>query len=59
MATAVDAGAGIIDPSKPARYPIILSDALLGKPATEIFTGLRCECGLASDVVLIIPPASG
>jgi hypothetical protein len=41
---AVDTGAGAsssIDPTKPAKYPIILSDALRGKPATEIFTGIR------------------
>jgi hypothetical protein len=47
---AVDTGAGAsssIDPTKPAKYPIILSDALRGKPATEIFTGIRCEFGSA------------
>jgi len=31
----------IIDPTKPAKYPIILSDALLGKTSKETYTGVR------------------
>ncbi|KAK3941947.1 RNA polymerase II transcription elongation factor-domain-containing protein [Diplogelasinospora grovesii] len=30
-----------IDPTKQARYPVILSDALLGKPSKETYTGIR------------------
>lgn len=30
-----------IDPTKAAKYPIILSDALLGKPSKETYTGVR------------------
>ncbi|GAB1312121.1 hypothetical protein MFIFM68171_02331 [Madurella fahalii] len=35
------AAAGLIDPTKPGRYPVILSDALLGKPSKEAYTGIR------------------
>ncbi|KAM7205590.1 hypothetical protein V8F33_000916 [Rhypophila sp. PSN 637] len=31
----------VIDPTKAAKYPIILSDALLGKPSKETYTGVR------------------
>ena len=31
----------IVDPTKPAKYPIILSDALLGKTPKETYTGIR------------------
>ncbi|KAF4124569.1 RNA polymerase II transcription elongation factor [Geosmithia morbida] len=31
----------IIDPTKTGNYPVVLSDRLLGKEATEIFTGVR------------------
>lgn len=34
---------GIIDPTKPGKYPIVLSDALLGKPSKESYTGIRCK----------------
>ena len=33
----------MIDPTKPGKYSIVLSDALLGKPTSEAFTGVRCE----------------
>lgn len=36
------AAAGLIDPTKQSNYPVILGDALLGKPSNEIFTGIRC-----------------
>jgi len=36
---------GIIDPTKPGKYPIVLSDALLGKPSKESYTGVRCKQG--------------
>ncbi|KAK0733661.1 RNA polymerase II transcription elongation factor-domain-containing protein [Lasiosphaeria miniovina] len=32
---------GVIDPTKAGKYPIILSDALLGKPSKETYTGVR------------------
>lgn len=37
--------AGIVDPTKPGEYPIVLSDALLGGRASskETFTGITCE----------------
>jgi hypothetical protein len=34
--------AGLIDIDKPGTYPIILSDALLGKATKETYTGIRC-----------------
>ncbi|KAK4043785.1 RNA polymerase II transcription elongation factor-domain-containing protein [Parachaetomium inaequale] len=35
------AAPGILDPTKVGQYPVILSDALLGKPSTETYTGVR------------------
>ncbi|AEO65077.1 uncharacterized protein THITE_2111676 [Thermothielavioides terrestris NRRL 8126] len=35
------AASGIIDPTKAGKYPVILSDALLGKPSKETYTGIR------------------
>ncbi|KAK3331018.1 RNA polymerase II transcription elongation factor-domain-containing protein [Apodospora peruviana] len=35
------AAAGMIDPTKAGKYPIILSDALLGKPSKESYTAVR------------------
>lgn len=35
---------GVVDPTKPAKYPVILSDALLGKSPKEILTAIRCTC---------------
>ncbi|KAK3311379.1 RNA polymerase II transcription elongation factor-domain-containing protein [Chaetomium strumarium] len=32
---------GIIDPTKAGQYPVILSDALLGKASNETYTGIR------------------
>lgn len=37
------AATGLIDPTRPGRYPVILSDALLGKPSKEAYTGIRCR----------------
>jgi hypothetical protein len=35
--------AGTIDIDKPGKYPIVLSDALLGgKAAKDVYTGIRC-----------------
>ncbi|KAF4630305.1 hypothetical protein G7Y89_g7833 [Cudoniella acicularis] len=33
--------AGSIDLDKPGKYPIVLSDALLGKTSREVYTGIR------------------
>ncbi|KAI0885985.1 RNA polymerase II transcription elongation factor-domain-containing protein [Annulohypoxylon maeteangense] len=33
--------AGIVDPTKAGKYPVVLSDALLGKDSKEILTGVR------------------
>jgi hypothetical protein len=33
-----------IDIDKPGKYPIVLSDALLGKTDKEVYTGIRCRC---------------
>ncbi|CZR51739.1 uncharacterized protein PAC_01616 [Phialocephala subalpina] len=33
--------AGMIDIDKPGKYPIVLSDALLGKTSKEVYTGIR------------------
>lgn len=32
---------GVLDPTKVGQYPVILSDALLGKPSKETYTGIR------------------
>jgi hypothetical protein len=37
------AASGIVDPTKPGKYPVILSDALLGKPSKEAYTAIRCK----------------
>jgi len=34
---------GSIDVDKPGKYPIVLSDALLGKTSKEVYTGVRCN----------------
>ncbi|KAI2617069.1 hypothetical protein GGR54DRAFT_210441 [Hypoxylon sp. NC1633] len=33
--------AGIVDPTKAGKYPVVLSDALLGKDPKEVLTGVR------------------
>lgn len=40
---------GVVDPTKPAKYPVILSDALLGKSPKEILTAIRCKYSLSQD----------
>jgi hypothetical protein len=40
---------GSIDVDKPGKYPIVLSDALLGKMSKEVFTGIRCTLSLHLD----------
>lgn len=37
------AAAGFIDPTKAGKYPVILSDALLGKKPNEVYTAMRCK----------------
>ncbi|KAH6646910.1 hypothetical protein BKA67DRAFT_580878 [Truncatella angustata] len=37
------AAAGIVDPTKAGKYPVVLSDALLGKRSSEVYTGVRCK----------------
>ncbi|KAH9888669.1 hypothetical protein F4778DRAFT_754891 [Xylariomycetidae sp. FL2044] len=32
---------GMVDPTKAGKYPVVLSDALLGKESNEIYTGVR------------------
>jgi hypothetical protein len=41
-----------------ARYPVVLSDALLGKPSKDIFTGVRCTSvlTLGSKVTMLKSP---
>jgi hypothetical protein len=34
---------GLVDLEKPGRYPIVLSDALMGKGTKEVFTNFRCK----------------
>ncbi|ROW10605.1 hypothetical protein VMCG_01600 [Cytospora schulzeri] len=34
---------GVVDSTKPKSYPVILSDALLGKTPREAITAIRCE----------------
>lgn len=34
---------GVVDPTKLGKYPVILSDALLGQSPKEILTAIRCE----------------
>ena len=45
------ASQGILDPTKPGQYPVILSDELLGKPSKAgNYTGIRCEsCATPSN----------
>lgn len=40
---------GVVDPTKPSKYPVILSDALLGKSPKEILTAIRCERAMPSS----------
>jgi hypothetical protein len=35
--------AAAIDIKKAGKYPIVLSDALLGKSSKELYTGVRCK----------------
>ncbi|OIW31175.1 hypothetical protein CONLIGDRAFT_303139 [Coniochaeta ligniaria NRRL 30616] len=35
------AAASMVDPTKAAKYPVVLSDALLGKASKETYTGIR------------------
>ncbi|RYP06007.1 hypothetical protein DL764_003424 [Monosporascus ibericus] len=37
------ASAGLLDPTKAGKYPVVLSDALLGKDSSEVYTGVRCN----------------
>ena len=37
---------GSVDISVPGKYPIVLSDALLGKGSKESFTSVRCKLGI-------------
>ncbi|KAL8351114.1 hypothetical protein RB601_000762 [Gaeumannomyces tritici] len=41
MSAASTASADLIDPTKPEKFPVILSDALLGRPPKEVYTGVR------------------
>jgi hypothetical protein len=41
------AAAGLVDPTKAGRYPVVLSDALLGKKQGDVYTALRCKPALA------------
>jgi hypothetical protein len=38
--------AGAVDVDKQAQYPIVLSDALLGRGTKELFTSIRCKLNL-------------
>lgn len=33
---------GLIDPTKTGKYPVILSDTLLGRTQKDVFTAVRC-----------------
>lgn len=44
--------ANLIDPTLTGDYPVILSDALMGTTAKEIFTGLRCTCFSRLDLTV-------
>src|SRR5690606_25772135 len=33
---------GVIDPTRAGKYPVVLSDALLGGPGKNVFTDMRC-----------------
>ncbi|KAK3905019.1 RNA polymerase II transcription elongation factor-domain-containing protein [Staphylotrichum tortipilum] len=35
------AAPGVLDPTKPGQYPVILSDELMGKTSKETYTGIR------------------
>lgn len=47
---------GVVDPTKPAKYPVILSDALLGKSPKEILTAIRCKSSPFDAPRLHSPP---
>lgn len=34
---------GMVDPTKAGKYPVILSDELLGKPSHDTYTGVQCK----------------
>ena len=34
---------GMVDPTKAGKYPVILSDELLGKSSNDIYTGVQCK----------------
>lgn len=40
--------AGAVDVDKQAQYPIVLSDALLGRGTKELFTSIRCKLNLST-----------
>jgi hypothetical protein len=44
-----------VDPTKSAKYPIILSDALLGKASKETYTGIRCKHHSTMDINPALP----
>ena len=43
---AASKAAEMIDPTVPGQYPVVLSDALLGKASKDVFTGIRCKLNL-------------
>jgi hypothetical protein len=47
-----------IDLDKPGKYPIVLSDALLGRGTKEIFTSIRCTIRHCSQLLSMLISAS-
>lgn len=33
---------GLVDPTRTGKYPVLLSDTLLGRTQKDVFTGVRC-----------------
>jgi len=40
---AASKAAEMVDPTVSEQYPVVLSDALLGKASKDVFTGIRCR----------------
>lgn len=58
------ASAGLLDPTKAGKYPVVLSDALMGKDSSEVYTGVRynhkpnLSSSTAPDLARLKPTAS-
>lgn len=47
---------GLVDPTKTGKYPVLLSDTLLGRTQKDVFTSVRCESLPRVSSLWQIPP---